>query len=99
MSRRFVRYFSLLLIALILFTIPIITPFLELSGTHNHTCSAARCTLCAVSLTLRTISELSLPLLFVLLPLIILYIRLAVFSLRECIASETPIELKTKILS
>ena len=99
MIRRRAWRISLLLFAFILFAIPVITPLVELSGSHNHTCSTARCALCAVSGTLHGIAELSTALLFVLLPLIILYVRLAVYSLRAGNTHETPIALKTKILS
>ena len=99
MTYRRIWRIALLLIAVIMLAIPIITPLLELAGNHNHTCSAARCALCTVSGTLRTVTDASAVLFCILLPLIILITRVAASSLNHPISPETPIALKTKILS
>ena len=88
-----------ILIAIILLTIPVLTPFAELSGTHNHTCSPARCALCMVSSTLRGISDTSAAILFILVPLILSVLRAFARSPGYFTQPGTPIELKTKILS
>ena len=97
-TRKAWRLFPIL-IAIILLTIPVLTPFAELSGTHNHTCSPARCALCMVSSTLRGISDTSAAILFILVPLILSVLRAFARSSRHFTQPETPIELKTKILS
>ena len=99
MKRTRLRRIFILLIAVILFAVPIITPLLELSGSHNHTCSAARCLLCTVSGTLSTITDLFAVLICTLLPFIILIIHSSSVELRSAARTDTPIVLKTKILS
>ena len=99
MIRRRALRIALLFLAVILLVIPIITPLLELSGSHNHTCSAARCLLCIVSGTLRTITDLFAILIFTLLPFIILIAHSSSAALRSAARTDTPIALKTKILS
>lgn len=99
MIRRSVWRISLLFVAIIILAIPIVTPLLELSGSHNHTCSAARCILCTVSSTLRSITDISAIILFAFIHNAILLHRTTLLSVRLSIRNETPIALKTKILS
>ena len=86
-------------IAIILFAIPILTPFAELSGTHNHTCSPARCALCMVSNALRDLSGIFAAILFTLIASLLTLLRFSVRSIRHFSKPTTPVELKTKILS
>ena len=97
-SRRIWRIL-LLILAVILLAVPIITPLIELSGAHNHTCSSARCLLCTVSDTLKAAADLSALLIRVLLPYVILITLGTDAASRLYLRTETPIALKTKMLS
>ena len=99
MTTRNTKRLLTVLLAIILFAIPILTPLAELSGTHNHTCSPARCALCMVSNTLHDLSGILAAILFTLISLLLTALRLAVRSTRHFSKPTTPIELKTKILS
>ena len=99
MNRRRARRISLFFLALIIFAIPIITPLLELPGGHNHTCSPSRCLVCKVSGTLGTITDAFAAFLCAFLPFIILFSRKISLLPRPRRHTDTPIALKTKILS
>lgn len=99
MANRRARSVLIILIALILFSVPIIAPLAELLGTHNHTCSVNCCPLCPLLNTLRVIRDLYEVSFFVLLPFIILITRASVSVSNPTTQSDTPIGLKTKILS
>ena len=96
---RYRRAIIILLTALILFA-NLLSPVVDISDSHDHSCSRNRCLICFVSGALQMLQNLVFAATFYrVLFFIILFICSVIRFLPSVRAVSTPIRLKTKILS